>query len=152
DLNRAGSSRENPLLICLQREAKSALPGGSAQMAWRWSGKMEWRSFRMAGAARPYDTCCKCSICLTRISLDRSASTTVKKKIRLRSLGADIATSPDYGMRGGPRAQNRPDALPSCSASRAILRTLRNSPQGGTRSDLFLEGSARGTRRHLEGE
>jgi hypothetical protein len=42
DLNcAAGSSRENPLLICLQREAKSASPGGSVQMAWRWSGKMQ---------------------------------------------------------------------------------------------------------------
>jgi hypothetical protein len=29
----------------------------------------------------------------------------------------NIATSPDYRMRGRPRAQNRADAVPSCSAS-----------------------------------
>jgi hypothetical protein len=41
DLNCAeGSSRENPLLIWPQRDAKSASPAGSVQMARRWSGKM----------------------------------------------------------------------------------------------------------------
>jgi hypothetical protein len=33
-----------------------------------------------------------------------------------RFLGGEIATSPDYRMRGGPRAQNRPDAVPRCRA------------------------------------
>jgi len=42
DLNCAGgSSRENPLLIWLQRFAKSASPAGSVQIAWRWFGKMQ---------------------------------------------------------------------------------------------------------------
>jgi hypothetical protein len=42
DLNCAGgSTRENPLLIWLQRLARSASPGGRVQMAWRWSGKMQ---------------------------------------------------------------------------------------------------------------
>jgi hypothetical protein len=50
-----------------------------------------------------------------------------KRISRLQYLDADIATLPDYGMRGRPRAQNRPDAACQIAAPRrAILHTLRD--------------------------
>jgi hypothetical protein len=99
DLNRAGgNSRENPLLICLQREAKSASPGGRVQLVEMVRQDADGVRFeRQARLERTINLPQAFDMFDKKLAGPVSKHHREKRIARLRFLGADIATSPDCG-------------------------------------------------------